>query len=359
MLLAKLPDQKDMNIDTVMHWFVFLAGFGLVAVSLFSVIQSFVLPRQAQDKIVRIVFINLRKLFDWITNRQNSYESRDRVMAFYAPVGLLLLLPTWYSLVLTGYAFMYRASGAESWYVAFRDSGSSLLTLGFEPVYGMFHSILAFSEATIGLLLVALLIAYLPTMYAAFSRREAIVKLLEVRAGNPPSAVEMLTRYYRIQGIDRLSAEWSRWEIWFAEIDESHSSLPFLVFFRSPQADHSWVTAAGAVLDGAALYLAATDFPYDAQAALCIRAGYLSLRHISEFFQIPLPQNVNRGDPISISEDQFLAALDEMRKSGIPIKENLQEAWLDFSGWRVNYDTALLSLADLVMAPPAPWIRSK
>lgn len=346
-----------MAFDILLRVFLFLVGLGLVLFSLFSVIQTFVLPRQAQDKIVRFVFVVLRNIFDWIIARRKSYQSRDRVMAFYAPLGILLLLPAWYSLVMTGYAMMYYASGAESWYEAFRDSGSSLLTLGFEPVIGPFHSFLAFSEAAVGLILVALLIAYLPTIYSAFSRREAAVKLLEVRAGNPPTAVEMLKRYYRIQGIHRLSDEWVRWEGWFADIDESHSSLPFLVFFRSPQADHSWVTAAGAVLDGASLYLAATDFPYDARAALCIRAGYLSLRNIAVFFKISLPDNVQRGDPISIAFQDFQEAVRELREAGIPVKEDINEAWLDFSGWRVNYDAALVGLSELVMAPPSPWIK--
>jgi hypothetical protein len=30
-------------------------------------------------------------------------------------------------------------------------------------------------------------------------------------------------------------------------------------------------------------------------------------------------------------------------------------AWRGFAGWRVNYDTVLLALAALTMAPEAPW----
>ena len=44
-----------------------------------------------------------------------------------------------------------------------------------------------FVEAVIGLGLVSLMISYLPTIYGAFSRREALVGMLEVRAGLPPS----------------------------------------------------------------------------------------------------------------------------------------------------------------------------
>ena len=31
------------------------------------------------------------------------------------------------------------------------------------------------------------------------------------------------------------------------------------------------------------------------------------------------------------------------------------QAWRDFAGWRVNYDTVLLAACDLTSAPEAPW----
>jgi hypothetical protein len=37
------------------------------------------------------------------------------------------------------------------------------------------------------------------------------------------------------------------------------------------------------------------------------------------------------------------------------LKPDLQAAWLDFAGWRVNYDTVLIALAGLTAAPYAPW----
>lgn len=334
----------------------FIFGMVIVLLTARSFIRMFVLPRAAQDPVVRIFFLTMRKIFDLFVNRLSDYKSKDQLMAYYAPVTLILLLPFWYSLMLIGYMFMFWGMGAESWYLAFRDSGSSLLTLGFEPVDNIPFSILAFSEAVIGLILVALLIAYLPTMYAAFSRRETIVKLLEVRAGNPPTAVKMLSRYYRNQGLDQLSDGWRRWENWFAEIDESHTSLAALVFFRSPQADHSWVTSAAAVLDCASLYLSAVERPFDIQAALCIRAGYLALQHISDFFGIPYRRSVEPGDEISITHSQFFQALKFLEEQGVPLKANREQAWIDFMGWRVNYDDSLQGISRLVMSPAMVWM---
>jgi hypothetical protein len=107
-------------------------------------------------------------------------------MAYYAPIGLLLLLPTWYLLILAGYAAMYWALGVGDLFAVFRLSGSSLFTLGFDISKTPIVTVFAFSEAMLGLMLVGLLIGYLPTMYSAFSRREQVVNLLEVRQAVRP-----------------------------------------------------------------------------------------------------------------------------------------------------------------------------
>src|SRR6202011_1163656 len=146
-------------------------------------------------------------------------------------------------------------------------------------------TVLTYTEAGLGLLLLTLLITYLPTIYGAFSRREASVALLEVRAGSPPTAVEMMIRFHRIGQTDRLAGLWRRWEQWFVEVEETHTSFPTLVFFRSPQPDHSWVTAAGTVLDAASLWLAAVEHPADPDAQLMIRAGTLALRRIANLYR--------------------------------------------------------------------------
>lgn len=333
----------------------FLLGLAIVAGTLYSAIETFVLPRSANDPLTRAVFLSVRKLFNLLTVRARSYQERDRVMAFYAPITLLLLPPVWLILVLIGYMGMFRSVGVASWHEAFTTSGSSLLTLGFATLDDLPKQVLAFSEATIGLGLVALLIAYLPTMYAAFSRREAAVTMLEVRAGSPPTAADMIKRYHRIHGLDRLHEQWATWEMWFADIEESHTSLAALVFFRSPQPEHSWVTAAGAVLDGAALSNSILDIQHDPQADLCLRAGYLALRHIADFFRIPYNANPKPDDPISVSRQEFDSVCDDLATAGIPLKPDREQAWRDFAGWRVNYDTVLLALAGLTMAPYAPW----
>lgn len=285
-----------------------------------------------------------------------TFEQKDAIFAYYAPIGLILLVPTWYALLMAGYAAMYWALGVGDPFIDIRLSGSSLLTLGFATSDNFLVYLLVFSEATLGLILVALLIAYLPTMYSAFSRREEYVNLLEVRAGMPPSSVEMLLRFNRIHGLERLAEYWSSWEVWFADLEESHTTLPALIFFRSPRGGQSWITAAGTVLDCAALTLSAVEVAYAPSAALCIRAGFLSLRRISDYFDIPYPPDPHFPEtPISINRDEFESVMDRLMEAGLPLKPDREQAWQDFAGWRVNYDHTLLVLCRLVMAPPAFW----
>ncbi len=334
---------------------VFLAGLLLVIWTLSSVVRAFVLPRSDNTFLTRAIFRLVFSIFRLRLKRVNSYEDRDRIMAFFAPVALLVNPVIWLALVLSGYTAMFWASGVRPLKAAFVLSGSSLYTLGFASDPAVLRLVLIFSEATIGLGLVALLISYLPTIYSAFSQRERAVAMLEVRAGSPPTAVEMLSRFQRLNSLELLDPLFAEWEIWFANLEETHTSLAALVFFRSPQPDRSWITAAGAVLDTAALYLSIGGPGNSRQAALCIRAGYIALRRIADFFDIPYDPDPAPTDPISIARVEFDTAYAALMAAGLPVIVGADQAWRDFAGWRVNYDTVLVSLAAFTMAPYAPW----
>jgi hypothetical protein len=275
-------------------------------------------------------------------------------MAGLAPTGLLTLVVTWLTITMMGYSAMFWALGAPSVRDALTDSGSSLTTLGFSQPRDLPSVVLALTEAGIGLTLLALLITYLPSLYQAFSRRETAVALLEVRAGTPPTGANMLERYARIGWLGGLAAVWRQWETWFVEVEESHTSFASLVWFRSPQPDQSWITAAGAVLDGAALS-ASTVAGNDPDAGLCIRAGYVALRRIADYFAIPYDPDPAPDDPISVAREEFDEVYDRLAAAGIELVPDRDQAWRDFAGWRVNYDVVLITLCAMVMAPYAPW----
>jgi hypothetical protein len=333
-----------------------VVGTGLVFLVFDSALRTFVLPRGSTTLLTRIVVVSLRRVFNLFARESRSYEQRDRVMALYAPLALLALILAWVTLVMVGYMFLFRAVATDTWRYAFKLSGSSLFTLGFvSPPDDIPSDILVFTEAAAGIALVALLISYLPTIYNAFSRREVLVARLSVRGGNPPSGTEILTRAQRMQRFNLLDELWLEWSTWFAELEETHTSLAILSFFRSPRHDRSWVTASGAVLDAASLYNSACAVPWSPNAGACVRGGYLALRAIADLFGIEYDPDPAPTEPISIARDEFDEACRALSEAHIPLKEDLDQAWRDFAGWRVNYDRVLLSLAGLTMAPYAPW----
>ena len=324
---------------------------GIVA----SAARTFVVPRALPVALSRAVFSSIRWVFLRLTPRSKGFAALDHRLAFYAPTALLALPTVWLTAVLGAYAVVYWAVDQDGWWTALETSGSSLFTLGFQHPGSRVTTLLSFSEAAIGLTLLALLITYLPTIYGAFTRRESFVSLMEGRAGSPPWAVTMLLRYQVIGLFDRSDELWERAELWFSDIEESHTSLSSLAFFRSPQPEHSWITTAGAVLDAASLSLAALDLPNDPHAALCIRSGYLALRRIATSFGISFDADPSPTDPISVTRAEFDDAWSLLEEAGTPLRSDREQAWRDFQGWRVNYDRVLVELAALTVAPPAPW----
>lgn len=342
-------------MDAAVRIVAIVFGAALVVVAIASAIKTVVLPRAAVSLVTRWVFLAWRRVFRLVARPSMSHEKRDRRLAWYSPLSLVTTLAAWLTLVLAGFALIFWGIEDLTARQAAELSGSSLLTLGTSRSATAAGTTLTFVEAALGLFLLALLITYLPSIYAAFSRRELGVTSLEVRAGAPPSGGEMIWRYWVLRRMEHLNGVWIEWERWFVDVEETHTSLPALVFFRSPQHDHHWVTAAGAVLDGAAITLSSVDVERDVQAEFCLRAGYLCLRRICDFFGIPHDANPSPQDPISVERDEWEQVVAFLEHEGVPVKADRERAWRDFAGWRVNYDAVLIALANITSAPPAMW----
>jgi len=252
---------------TVLAVLAFVAGVVIVVTTVLSAIMTLVVPRALPVAITRWVFVGMRILFRLRGKRARTFEARDRDLALYGPISLFVLAATWLLLTGSGYLLLFWSLGERPLRRALVLSGSSIYTLGFEVPPNLPTTVLAFTEAGFGLVLLAMLISYLPSTYQSFQRREAAVAALDVRANTPPSATAMLIRASIIGGWDRLEALWRDWETWFVDLSETHTSLPALVFFRSPHWEHSWVTASGAVLDGASLLASTASGPVTSPCA--------------------------------------------------------------------------------------------
>jgi hypothetical protein len=337
---------------------VAVLGAALVARTVFSAVLTFMLPRAVVDTLSRPVFLDLRYLFIWASRPIRSYRSLDRLWSLYAPIGLLGLEVFWMGLVMIGFAGIFWALSGNA-LTALEISGSSIFTLGIASSRSAPGVFLCFLEAFVGLGLIALLISYLPTIYSAWSRREAQVARLYARAGDDPRATTLLTRYHTLDSLHRLHDVWLDWELWFTDVQESHTSLAPLVFFRSAQPEESWVNAAGVLLDTGALVHSTLELGRDPQLDVTLRAGFIALRRIAALFNVPFePDPHYPATSVHVTRKEYDLAYDVMCEAGLPVKTDREQAWKDFAGWRVTYDGALIGLARLTAAPAANWISA-
>ena len=323
-----------------------------------SAVRTVVVPRGEQSFLTATTVMLMRGLFNRVARRHKNWRDQEAIKARFAPVTLMLFPGVWAGGVILGSSGVFWALGVEPYRDALVLSGSSMTTLGFRTTQDMPTLVVEIIEGIVGLGIVALLIAYLPTIYAAFSRRETVVAKLHLRSTNVDgvaSAESMLVRRTHINALRDMMHQWYEWEDWFVEIEETHTSFPILVFFRSPTPERSWINAAGVALDTASLYLSTLDLPPDPRAQLMVRTGTLSLRRICDQWDFDYDPDPGPDDPIAITRAEYDGVYDRFVAEGMPLRGDRDQAWRDFAGWRVNYDRPLRSLATFVEAPPSPW----
>jgi hypothetical protein len=342
----------------------------LVVTSVYSVTATLIVSRSVSSRLTRWVDrivvgayrLVIKKLVDFgQSDSLVAYRRLDRLLATIAAAILLTQLAAWLIVAYVGFALLLWPFAARGLTSAFVDAGSSLFTLGFAVPVGAVPAVIVFLAAAVGLVIITLQIAYLPTLYASFNRRETEVALLNGRAGVPSWGPELLARTHYALGtglstLDTMPQLYAAWERWAADVAESHTTYLPLVRFRSPRLLSSWVTALLAVLDSAAMFLAlspkaAPEIP----ARLCLRGGWDCFNRIARAMGIEVPDEPDPGAGIRLTYEEFLDAVDRLREVDFPIERDPAEAWPDFVGWRVNYEKAAYAVAAKVDAVPALW----
>ncbi len=345
----------------------------LVFTSASSVIGTMIVSRSVSSRLTRWV----DQAVDWIyqlavarladspgdgkERRQEAYRRRDQLLATQAAAILVTQLAAWLIVAYVGFALLLWPFAARGVASAFVDSGSSLFTLGFAVPSGAVPAVIVFLAAATGLVILTLQIAYLPTLYGAFNRRETEVALLNARGGFPSWGPELLARTHYALGsgmstLNTLPGLYAQWERWASDVAESHTTYLQLVRFRSPQPLSSWVTSLLSVLDSAALFLALSpEAAPVVPARLCLRSGFSCFNRVARAMGFDIPQEPDPAAGISLTYDEFLEAVERMREVDFPIERDPQQAWPDFVGWRVNYERAAYAVAAAVYAVPAKW----
>ena len=339
-----------------MDQFLFAVGIVVAVLTGASILFTMVLPRSPRgfervsvmiNRVVRITFLAGTRFV-------TSYESKDALLAPVGPVALVAQLLFWAGSFIVGFSLMLEGT-THHLGDAFLQATGAMFTVGSVHLGGPQNTAVDIVAGAAWAVVVALQIAYLPALYGAFNKREALVAMLESRAGVPAWGPEVLIRHQLVGITDALPGFYADWELWAADLAESHTTYPVLLLFRSPDPWFSWLVGLLAVLDGAAMHLALSPSTASSQARLCLRMGLTALNRIARTLGWTVDPDPNPEGPIDLTYEEFAQAVDMLRETGFPIERTAEEAWPDFRGWRVNYETVAYRLCDRVTAPPAPW----
>jgi hypothetical protein len=344
---------------TFLKWIVGIIGIALVLGDLYDLVRALVVPRPHTTGPVAMGSRQIRIFMHSCVGRTASFKTRDQLLTTLEPVVMLVRLGIWLSAGLAGFALVIWSTGNASFGHSFIEAGSSIFTLGFATEDHPAPEVVSFLAAAFGLLVVALQIAYLPALYDSFNRRETLVTMLESRAGTPAWGPELLARHYLVGLEGNLPTFYGEWERWSADVAESHTTYPALLYMRSPHPTNSWLVGLIAVLDSASLYLALCPAVAPAEARLCVRMGFTCMRDIARAIRLPFDDDPRPDADIALPYEDFVAAVERLAKAGVPLGRSAEEAWPHFKGWRVNYESIAYALTNIVFAPPGAWTGTR
>jgi hypothetical protein len=342
-------------VETFLRLVSLIVGILVLGSTAFSVFTALVVPRVTSSRAMRTVARVIGGTARQILPRLPTYEVRDRVMSFVGPAAMVTLFVIWLTSLVLGFGLIMWWAGGVNFGSAFAVAGSSVFTLGIATSRGSGAQPLEMIAAGIGLLVVALEIAYLPALYNAFATRETLVTLLATRSGTPAWGPEILARHHALNNIDELPPLYADWERWAAAVSESHANYPALMWFRSPVSSRSWLLSLVAMMDSAALYSAVSPDQTPRQARLCLSMGTNCLRSMAGALHIPFDPDPLPTAGIRLTKEEFADGFGRLQEVEFPLERNFEEAWRHFQGWRVNYESIVDTLTKLVMPPPAPW----
>jgi len=342
-------------MESVLRAAGLIVGISIVASTIVSVFTALVVPRVTSSRAMRSVARLIAAVNRRILPRLPTYEARDRLMALVGPASMISLFVVWLGAFVLGFGLIAWWASGEDFGSALAISGSSVFTLGIATSPGSGSRAIEIVAAGIGLLVIALEIAYLPALYNAFATRETEVTLLATRSGTPAWGPEILARHHILHNIDELPALYADWERWAASVSESHTNYPALIWFRSPVSTRSWLLSLVAIMDSAALFHSVSPSQTPRQARLCLSMGTNCLRSIAGALRIPYDSDPVPTAGIRLTRAEFVEGYARLEEVHFPMERDVEDSWRHFQGWRVNYESIVDKLTKLVMPPPAPW----
>ncbi|HLH13772.1 MAG TPA: hypothetical protein VKV16_03210 [Solirubrobacteraceae bacterium] len=346
-----------------MHALVGVLGGALVLLMLAEIFFSFLLPRRVKrdPRVVRSVFDYAWRPWRALA-RVLPPHAGDTLLGIYGPFGLLINLVLWAAAMMLGYACLQWAGGSHlgpmRHAVGFGQdlyfSAATMTTDGPSSLapHSAFARAVQVIDAGSGLAVLAIVIGYLPSLYQAFSRREATVSQLDARAGSPPSAGRLVLRTTERAGWEALARYLGSWEPWVADLMETHLAYPVLGYFRSQHLGQNWLAAMCTVLDACAFTIAAAPPENAAPARFTFAIARHAVVDLSYSFH---------ARPLSSPRERLPAAdldalLDQLRDAGVRTAVERETVAARLARTRALYEPYVSALSARLELPLPPWL---
>jgi len=336
-----------------------ILGVLLVVIILWDTFEVMLLPLpiKRRFRLVRLFFDGTWKTWAALA-RKVPAERRDKFIGVYGPLSLVTLICIWVGGLIIGFGLIHESFTGNyslpSFLQSLYFSGITFFTVGYGDLVprtgGM--KVVSILEAGCGLGFLALVIGYLPVVYQLFARRESHVLLLDERAGSPPTATTLLKRHADGRSLQSLQELLREWELWAAELLESHVSYPMLVYYRSQYANLSWLTALAAVIDTCSLIMVGIEDLATFQARMTFPVARLAVVELSQVFGIR-EVAIARAH---LSSEEFQAMKASLEQSGLKLIE--PDAELKLARFRATYEPFLGGLAEHLLIDLPGWIAS-
>lgn len=344
-----------------MRYLVGSIGIILVAMVLWETFETIILPRRVTRRLRVTAFIYQITWSPWSALAQSVKNNRrkEKILAFFGPLSLLLLLAIWAFGLIVGFALIHYAAGTTfdnqkvaNFWTNLYFSGTTFFTLGLgdlSPTAG-FGRGLAVVESGLGLGFFAMVISYLPVLYQAFSRREVNISMLDARAGAPPTAGELLRRHREAGDLKSLDGLLREWERCSADLLESHLSYPVLCYFRSQHDKQSWLAALTTILDTCALVMVGVDGVPKWQAQLTFKMTRHAIVDLTQVFNTSPLKDHGRLPPEELARLRaFLTECGAALRNDPGDDEILAEL-------RQMYEPYLQVMAEHLLMPLPGWL---
>lgn len=343
------------------------AGVVLVVVSIADMLNTLVATHTSTRRFWFTYQLYLRswRLVRAVAARIRNERVQHALLSAYAPTSVLLLLVGWLLHQVVGFGLIWWStggiSGLDSLWDAMYFSGVVYFTVGFGEIVPAeaVPRLGALIEALVGVITIALVIGYLPSLYSAYAERER--KLLTLDDGTEGRITPTHLVISRTPDRDprQLDGWFESWEDWIAGVMETHSTYPMLMFLRSKHPGQSWITALGLMCD-AAIHM---EIIRDGNG----RAPYWMLRRAIRLLD-QLTVTADLSEHRAAADELYAAAqrgetdeallfadlyrqLEEHGFELLPFEEAQQVA----QELRIHFDARLEWLIDTFMAPRGFW----